>query len=182
MNGEPQPADVGDDLDRALFALKTVWFGLFSGAVVIAVTMVAVVFSNDAPIVDLGGFGYFFLLAVPMGFVGAYVLAPMAAPKDPAEIVRSAAGKKAGAMYQGWDATKPVDAYYWYPAYAARFFIRAAMLEGAAIFASVGFLVTSNWVVLGGAVVLIAALVAELPTRGAAEAFAAARQRQASEV
>jgi hypothetical protein len=177
MSGEPQPGGP-DRLDRAVFALKTVWFGLFSGGLVITVMEVAVVFSNDQPMADLGELAYLFLLAVPAGLVGAFILAPMIAPKDPAAVFRSASAK-ANPMYDGWDGTKPDDPYYWYPLYAAGFFVRAGMLEGTAILCAMGFLVTSNWIVLGGALLLIAALVAQIPTRSAVEAFAEnARQRQ----
>ena len=175
MRGEPQPGGP-DKLDRAVFALKTVWFGLFSGGLVITVMAIAVVFSNDAPIADLGELAYLFLLAVPAGLFGAFVLAPMLAPTDPA--AARAAGAK-GAADDGWGEAKPDEAYYWYPAFAAAFFVRAGMLEGTAIMCSIGFLVTSNWALLGGAILLLAALAAQIPTRPAIEAFAEnARRRQ----
>ena len=180
MNGEPQPpGDRGDKLDRALFALRMVWFGLLSGAIVIAVTMIALVFSNDQPIADLGELGYLFLLAVPVGLVGAYLVAPMATPNDPASVVQSDDTRRA-AMYEGWHGTKPGEAYYWYPAYASQFLVRAGMLEGAAIICAIGFGVTGLWGVFGGAAVLVAVLVNEHPSRSAVESFAeSARQRQA---
>jgi hypothetical protein len=179
MNGEPQPGGRGDKLDRALFALRTVWFGLLSGAIVITVTMVALVFSNDQPVADLGELGYLFLLAVPAGLVGAYLVAPVATPKEPASVVQSADPRRA-AMYEEWHGTKPDEAYYWYPTYASQFLVRAGMLEGAAIVCAIGFGVTGLWGVFGGAAVLVAVLVSERPTRSAVETFAeSARQRQA---
>jgi hypothetical protein len=180
MNGEPQPADVGDDLDRALHGLKIVWFGLFAGALVITVTLVAILTSGGGPAIDLGELRYLFLAAVPVGLVGAYLIAPRLAARDPATIVSGGRGKPggAGAMFDGWDRAKPDDAFYWFPAYATAFFLRAGMLEGMAILGAMGFFITGDWVLLAGPAVLIAALVAELPTRGAVESFAyAARQK-----
>jgi hypothetical protein len=183
MNGEPQPGDVGDDLDRSLHALKIVWFGLFAGALTITVTLAAILTSGGGPAADLGGLRYLFLAAVPVGLVGAYLVAPRLAPKDPSAVVSRGRGKPggAGAMFDGWERAKPGDAMYWFPAYASAFYLRAGMLDGMAILGAMGFFVTGDWVLLAGPVVLIAALVAELPTRGAAEAYAdAARQRQTS--
>jgi hypothetical protein len=175
MSGEPQPQDRGDKLDRALFALKAVWFGLFSGGLIISILVAAIVMSGGGAIVDLGVLAYLFLLAVPLGLLGAYVIAPLMSPTDPAAVVRSAPGK-GGTTYSEWEGTKPDEAYYWFPAYASAFFIRASMLEGTAIISAIGFFVTGEWAVLGGAAVLLAALVAQMPTRSAAEAFAANAQ------
>jgi hypothetical protein len=181
MNGERQPGDVGDDLDRALHGLKTVWFGLFAGALTITVTLVAILTSGGGPAVELGELRYLLLAAVPVGLVGAYLIAPRLAPRDPAAVVSRGRGRPggAGAMFDGWERAKPADAMYWFPAYAGAFYLRAGMLDGMAILGAMGFFVTGDWVLLAGPVVLIAALVAELPTRGAVESFAdSARQRQ----
>ncbi len=182
MSGEPQPVDQGDKLDRALFGLKTVWFGLFAGGLVITILMVAIVMSGGGGIVDLGALSYVFLIFVPMGLVGAFVLAPMLAKKDPTAVVKRAPqGGRVG--FDEWEGTKPDEPYYWFPAYASVFFLRAGMLEGPAIICAVGFFITANWVVLGGSVLMLAALAAQVPTRSAVESFAAAAQaRQASGV
>lgn len=171
MNGEPQPSGGPDRLDRAVFALKTIWFGLFAGATTIAVVMVAIVTSGGGPRADLGELAYLFLVAVPVGLFAAYFVVPMLTPRDPA----------GGPGFDGWDATTADDPYHWFPLYQVQFFIRAGLLEGPAILCSIGFLLTGEWAILGGAVVLIAALVAEVPTRARVEAFAdAARQRRAN--
>lgn len=177
MAVEPQPGGP-DRLDRALQQLKVIWFGLFAGATVITALAVAVVFSNEAPIADLGELAYLFLLAVPFGLLGAFVLVPGFTPKDPAEVVRTT--KAAGARgFEGWDKAKPDDAFYWYPAYMPGFLVRAGVLEGSAILCAIGFLISSNWAVLGGALVMIAALAVQAPTRGKVEAFAeSARARR----
>jgi hypothetical protein len=181
MSGEPQPADTGDKLDRAVFKLKGIWFGMLAGGIVVTVAMIAIVFSNDKPFVDLGDFSYVFLGVVPMGLAGAYVVGTMMIPTDPSRVVKPGVGM-ANPLYEGWAGTKPDEAYYWFPSYTAVFFIRAGMLEGSAIITAVGFMITGNWVVLGGALVLIGALVALIPTRSAVEAFAdVARARQAGE-
>jgi hypothetical protein len=180
MSGEPQPADAGDKLDRAVFKLKARWFAQFSSAVLVVVAMTAIVFSNNKPFVDLGGFSYLFLVVVPMGLAGAYVVAART-PSNPAAAVKGLANAGMGnPLYEDWEGTKPDEAYYWFPSYASVFFLRAGMLGGSALITAVGFLLTGNWVVLGGALVLIAALTALIPTRSAVEAFAdAARSRHA---
>jgi hypothetical protein len=182
MNGEPQPGDAGDDLDRSLHGLKAIWFGLFAGAVTITVMLVAILTSGGGPAIDLGELRYLFLAAVPVGLIGAYLIAPRLAPRDPAAIVSAGRGKPggAGARFDGWDRAKPDEAFYWFPAYASAFFLRAGMLEGTAILAAIGFFATGDWVLLAGPVVLIAALVAELPTRSAVESYADSARRKAS--
>lgn len=178
MSGEPQPGGP-DRLDRAVQQLKVVWFALVSGSIVITAMAVAVVSSNDAPVADLGDFAYLFLLAVPASLFGAFVVAPVTGPKDPGQVVRAGNGPKA--TFEGWDSARPDDPFYWYPAYLPGFFLRAGMLEGAAILCAVGFLASSNWVLLGGAVFMIAVLATQVPTRAKVEAFAdAARARAAS--
>jgi hypothetical protein len=179
MSGEPQPGGP-DRLDRALQQLKFMWFGLFAGAVVITAMAIAIVFSNDAPMVNLEGFEYLFLVAVPFGLVGAYVVVPAVAPKDPAKVVGAASAAQAKG-FEGWRETKPDDPFYWYPAFMATFFLRTVLLEGTAIFCTRIFLMTSNWIVLGGALVLLAAVATQAPTRAKVEAFAeAARARSAN--
>src|SRR6516165_9169521 len=101
MSGEPQLPDSGDKLDRALFALKITWFGLFSGGLIISIVVAAIVMSGGGAILDLGVLAYLFLLAVPIGLVGAYVIAPMMTPTNPGSVVRSAARKGATA-YSEW--------------------------------------------------------------------------------
>ncbi len=172
MSGEPQPGERGDKLDRGLFTLKAVWFGLFSGALVLTIAMAAIVVSKDGvPLADLGELGYLFLLAVPGGLIGAYLIVPALTAKEPGVLVRSAGGR-AATMYEGWNGTPAEEPYYWFPVYASQLIPRAAMLEGSAILCAVGFLITANWAVLGGALVMIAALVAAVPTRSAVESFA----------
>src|SRR5262245_5050167 len=150
MSSEARPADAGDRLDRAVFKLKALWFGLFASAVLVVVAMTAIVFSNDQPFVDLGGFSYAFLAVVPIGLAGAYIVGQMMTPANPAAVVKPGAGM-ANPLYDGWEGTKPDDPYYWFPSYTAVFFIRAGMLEGSAIVTAVGFMITGNWWVLGGA-------------------------------
>ena len=169
MDGELQPPDRGDKLDGALLGLKIVWGGLFTGGLIIAVVMVALVISGNAPNANLGELSYLFLLAVPVGLLGAFVLAPMMTPKNPEAMARPTPGKPE-------EGTKPDDPYYWFPAYSAGFVIRASILEGTTIICTIGFLVTANWSVLGGAVVMLAAQIAQMPTRAAVESFAAAAQ------
>lgn len=174
MSGEPQPAGAPDRLDRAVQQLKIIWFGLFAGAVVITAMATAIVFSNDAPMVDLGNLAYLFLLVVPLGLFAAFVLIPAVEPKDPAKVAQLTKG------LEGWEGTKSDDPFYWYPAFLPGFFLRTATLEGPAILCALGFLISSNWAVLGGVLVMLAALAVQIPTRAKVEAFAeAARARQA---
>ena len=93
MNGEPQPADAGDKLDRAVFGLKSIWYGLFSGAVVLVVTMTAIVFSNNQPNAIFDASVYAFLAAVPIGLAAAYVISRMMIPTDPSKVVRPSPGR-----------------------------------------------------------------------------------------
>ena len=72
------------------------------------------------------------------------------------------------------------DPYYWFPVYAAVFYVRAGLLEGPAIMLLVFFLLTVNWVLLSGVAVLAAALIAQMPTRSKYDAWLEdVRQRQA---
>ena len=171
MGGESQLAGGPDRLDRAVFALKVIWFGLFAGAVVIAVMMAAVVMSGGGPRADLGEFGYAVLTVVPLGLFAAYFVVPMLTPRNPV----------GGPGFEGWDATTPDEPYHWFPLYQVQFFLRAGLLEGPAILCAVVFLITAEWAILGGSLVMIAALAAAVPTRSKVEAFAdAARQRRAN--
>ena len=84
-------------------------------------------------------------------------------------------------MFAGWEGTKPDEPLYWFPSFVSGFMMRAMVLEGAAMLCAVGFFITANWAVLGGAVVLLAVLGTQMPTRSAVESFAASAQsRQAS--
>jgi hypothetical protein len=178
MGGEPQPGGGPDALGRALQAQKLVWFGLFAGAVSVCVLMVGIVTSGGGPQQNFGEAGYLFLLTVPAALVMAYGVVPGLVMQDPANLVRAARAVN-GLAYPGWDAARPEDAYYWFPVYARQMVLRSAMLEGGAIPCAIGFFLTADWAILGGAVVLIAALLTEVPTRSGAEAFAtAARDRQ----
>jgi len=181
MGGKPQPAGFRDKLDRALWALKAIWFGLFANGLILLCTLAAIIMSGGGVNANLGEVGYLFLLAVPLGLLGAYVIAPVATTKDPATVARATGTKRTKAMFAEWEGTNPDDPFYWFPIYASGFFIRASILEGAAIICAVGLFVTANWVVLGGAAVMLAALAAQMPSRAAAEAFAEeARTRAAN--
>ena len=169
MSGEPQPARDWDELDRALFALKSIWFGMFAGGFVITITLAAIVMSGGGARADFGVLNYIFLLTLPFGLFGAYLLVPWLTEPDPANVT------------PGSGATGPDDTMYWYPAYTSRFFLKAGFLEGTAILSAIGFFITADWVLLAGPAILLAALLASMPTRASVESFAeTARQKMRS--
>ena len=173
MSGEPQPPDVGDQLDRQLHGLKAIWFGLFAGGFVITLAVAMIVMSGGGPGIDLGVLKYVFLIPVLFGLVGAFALVPwLTAPEPPPP---PEAGLPPGLS------TNPDDPLYWYPAYMTRFLLRGGFLEGNAILCAIGFFITGDWLILAGPIILLAALLAYMPTRASVESFAAdARQRMRS--
>lgn len=215
MSGEPQPA--GEErVGPALLRLTFVWLGLTAGLVSMTATLAIVVVLQDDPVFDPET-GYLFLLAVPVGVVGVYVVAPRLTSRDPAEVDRAsgdwppgpgggpgprvsaaevdrassdwppspwapgvgaAAGSTNSAPDPVWQETDPS---HWVPAYAAQFILRAGFTEGPAVVCAIGFMLTGNWLVLGGVVVLLAALVSQRPTRAKFDAWLAdARDRRAA--
>ncbi len=177
MSVEPEP---GNDtkVDQAILGLTFVWLGLTIGLAVIAAMFAVTVVFLDEPILD-SEIGYLFLLAVPVGLVAAYLIAPILADRDPATVVRASTNRPkivwipgVGAVgntsptYPDWQGTNPTDPYYWFPVYVAQFFLRAGLTEGPGVICAVGFMLTSNWFVLGGVLVLLAALITQRPTRG----------------
>jgi hypothetical protein len=180
MSGEPEPTAGGEKLSGALVGLTFVWLGLVLGLVIMTVVMAVAAVMMGEPILDMPELAYGALLLVPLGLVGAFVVAPMATPTDPEKagrVLKDARGVNT------WAGTPPDDPYYWFPVYAAGFFIRAAMLEGSAITLVVFFLLTANWVVLGGVAVLAAALITQRPTRAKYDTWLEeVRQRQAGEL
>jgi hypothetical protein len=169
MGGEPQSAETGDKLDRDLHSLKAVWFGMFAGGFIITLTLAVIVTSGGGARIDLGALNYLFLLPVPFGLFGAFVLVPWLTATDPAAVP-----PPEGIV----TADDPMDSY---PAFMSRFLLRAGFLEGNAILSAIGFFITADWVILGGPAILLAALLACVPTRAAVETYAdEVRQRTRS--
>jgi hypothetical protein len=181
MSGEPQPPDGKDKLDQALFGLWFVWFGLLSGGIMMGGVLSGVVVFLGQPLMDLGELNYLFLVFVPFGLFGAYVVAPKLGGKNPAEVVRAANKSGQGGAFKNWEGTPRDDPYYWFPCYSTQFFMRLGALEGSSIVILVGFLMTGNWIVLVGAVVLLAALVVEQPTRSSYVSWAEEARLRLSE-
>ena len=163
MNGEPEPVGGPDKLGAAVQGLWFIWLGLLLGAVTILGVISAVVVSQG-PLVDgdearlLVVVG---LLVVFANLVAAFVVIPMMMPVG--------SGPSAGG------ANEPFPGF---GAYSSQFFIRAGLLEGAAIICAVFLVVTANWVLLAAAVVPLAALTTLAPTRARVEAFAEAVRRK----
>src|SRR6478752_5129829 len=111
MSGEPQPAR--DQLDRSIFGLKVVWLGLVSGGLVTVIMFASIVWTGGGGVARLGNLRYLFLLPVPVGLVGAYLMVPRMLRSDPAALVHS--GRSQGTVFEGWEATTPDDAYHWFP-------------------------------------------------------------------
>jgi hypothetical protein len=174
MSGEPEPSAGRDKLSRALFGLTLVWLGLVLGLLIIT-GVIAGCSIVTGPIVDSPELGYGALLFVPVGLIGAFVLAPMLTPKSPEAAART---MDSGAS-SDWTGTSPDDPYYWFPVYASGFSIRGGMLEGSASIMVVLFLVTGNWVLLGGVAVLAGVLIAQRPNRAKYDTWLdGVRQRQ----
>jgi hypothetical protein len=169
MSGEPQPARDWDDLDRVLHGLKGIWFGMFSGGFVITLALAAIVMSGGGVQADFSYLKYLFLLPVPFGLLGAYVLVPWLTDPNPPEATDTR------------DAKTIDDTMYWYPAYMSRFLLKMGFLEGNAILSAIGFFITADWVLIAGPAILLAALLASVPTRASVESFAeTARQKMRS--
>jgi hypothetical protein len=163
-------------MSSALLGLTFVWLGLVLGLLIIAGVMVVCSVLMEGPMLDLPELGYAALLFVPVGIVGAFVVAPMVAPNNPEKAARSMDDATASSA---WVGTTPDDPYYWFPMYSAGFFIRAGMLEGSAIIMAILFLVTANWALLGGVAVLAGLLIAQRPDRAKYDAWLEdVRQRQ----
>ena len=175
MSGEPEPAAGRDKLSGALTGLMFVWLGLVVGLLMMTGVLVAVAVMLGEPMLDMPELAYGSLLLVPLGLVGAFVVAPMFVTKD---------GQKPGWAVTDRDVEsarsgQPDDPYSWFPVYAAGFYVRAGLLEGPAVMLLVFFLMTVNWVLLGGVAVLAAALIAQMPTRVKYDAWLEdVRQRQ----
>ena len=177
MSGEPEPAAGRDKLSGALLGMTFVWLGLVVGLLLMTGILAAVAVMMGEPMLDMPELAYGALFLVPLGLVGAFVVAPMLAPTDPATAGRA---MKNPAGVADWEGTPPDDPYYWFPVYAAGFYVRAGLLEGPAIMLLVFFLLTVNWVLLSGVAVLAAALIAQMPTRSKYDAWLEdVRQRQA---
>jgi hypothetical protein len=59
--------------------------------------------------------------------------------------------------------------------------LKVGFLEGNAILAAIGFFITADWVLIAGPAILLAAILASVPTRASVEAFAeTARQKMRS--
>src|SRR4051794_9978215 len=82
---EPQPGS--DRLDRAIFALRMVWFGLFSGSLILTVVAVAVITAGGGAMLDLREFKYVFLVPVPLLLIGAFAIVPQMISTDPVEVI-----------------------------------------------------------------------------------------------
>ena len=123
MSGEPEPAAAGGKLDKALVGLMIVWLGLTVGLGVVTAVLVGVqLFALDGPLIDFPALAYLFLLAVPLGLVGAFLLAPKLAREDPAAAGRRYTPAPGGSA---WHGTPPDDPFYWFPVFQAEFFLRA---------------------------------------------------------
>jgi hypothetical protein len=162
MSEEPLPTPSEKKVASALVGAWFIWLGLVLGLLIVAIVLVVTAITVfEGGMVDLPELGYGSLLLVPLSLFGAFVLAPMFGPNDPA---------KAGQGWQGedgpsdWVGTTPDDPYYWMPLYGAQFFVRAGLLDGPAIMMLVLFLATGVWWILGGVAVLLAALIAQKPT------------------
>ncbi len=180
MNGEPQPSDEGDKLDRALFHLKAMWFTLFSGGLLVTSTLAVIVMSGGGMDENLGDLKYLFLLQIPLMFLGAYYWPPRVFGNPPGLV--GLMGNMRGRLFEEWPGTPPDDPFYWFPVYTMRLFMRVGMLNGSAILGAVGFFLTRDWILLYGAAVPLAAVVFLFPTRAAVESCAeTARRQRASE-
>jgi uncharacterized integral membrane protein len=178
MSEEPRTPDPGDPLDRCIAKLKVVWLALFSSGLTITLILLVLVLTNDAqPAVELGDIGYLFLVVVPFGLLAAFFLAPLIAPRDPARVLEEVRRRKLPG-YDGCETARPGEAMYWYPVYAARCTLRLGFLEGATILCALGFFMTANWAVLGGAAVMLVAMLAVIPSRAAAVDFAESARLQ----
>ncbi len=175
MSEEPQTPD---PLDRCVSTLKVLWLALFSSGLAITLILLVLVLTNDAqPVAELGEIGYLFLAVVPFGLLAAFFLAPLMAPKDPARVLEEVRRKKLPG-YDGCEAARPGEVMYWYPVYAARFTLQIGFLEGTTILCALGFFITANWAVLGGAAVALVAMLALVPSRAAAVDFAESARLQ----
>ena len=175
MSGDSQP--VADrNVDGAILGMMFVWLGFTLSLAIMILTMIGVVlFSLDSPIIDLPELGYLLLLTVPIGLLGAILLAPKLAPKDPADVVRKA---ESISQYPAWQGTTEADPYYWLPLYQSQYFIRMGILEGAGATCTVGFLLTSDYLVLGGALIMLAVLMTQMPTRAKFDDWVAKAREQ----
>jgi len=172
MSGEHQDTDRGDQLLRNVSTLKIMWFGLFVGGLIINLLMIYLVVSNDGePIVDLGDLGYLLFALVPLSLFAGFFIAPKIAPQDP-RVVLEEARRKGLPGYNSCDAVDPEDPLYWFPTYSARITLQLWFLEAGSVVSAIGFLTTANWAMLGGALLLGAAMVVVIPNQSAAETFA----------
>ena len=164
MNGEPEPDGGSDKLGAAVQGLWFIWLGLILGAVTILGVISAVVVSQG-PLVDKEEEMILVVIGLLMVFtnlVGAFVVVPKMMP--------------AGSNRPAGGVNEPFPGF---GAYASQFFIRAGLLEGAAIICTVFLLLTGNWGLLAAAAVPIGALVTLAPTRARVEAFTEAARRRA---
>jgi hypothetical protein len=175
MSGEPEPPTGRDKLSGALVGITFVWLGLVLGLLILSGVLTLVIIMNG-PIVDEPELGYAALLFVPVGIIGAFVVAPMMAPTSPE---KAAWSMKDSTGSSTWAGTPPDDPYYWFPVYASGFFVRAGMLEGSSVIMLICFVLTANWALLGGVAVLAGLLIAQRPVRTKYDAWLEdVRQRQ----
>jgi hypothetical protein len=180
MSGEPEPADGPDKVSRALLVLTGVWLGLVAALLFSSAVMAVVVVVMDEPILDIPTFAYWAMVLVPIGLVGAFVRAPMVAPMDPEQAGRE---WRDPSGENPWEGTPPDDPYYWLPAYVHWYWHRVGWLFIPAMKLAAFFLLTANWVDLGGVAVLVAALLTLCPSRAKYDAWLdEVRQRHAGEL
>lgn len=165
MNEKLQPTtEASTALDKGLMGVWFVWLGLVLGTIIIAAVLIGVVFVGELPDAGLGDLAYLFLIPVPLSLVAAYVLVPMFSSKNPVALVQSASAQ-VNKPDPAWQQCTPEDPYYWFPAFCAQWFVRIGLLEGPNMILLVGFVATTNWVLLAGTVPLFAAMLVEAPTR-----------------
>ena len=165
MTGEPEQGGAGDRLDQSVQVLKLVWFGLFAGGIMLTAAVVVLVMIGAGGQANFGPAKYIFLLPVPFGLFAAFTLASWLTTPNP---VSAADMEHVPAnLRPNYD-----DPMHWYPAYMTQFFLRAGFLEGCMVLCAIGFFITGDWAILAGPVILLAAFLAAIPTRGGAEAFA----------
>lgn len=152
-------------LDRALFGLRFVWLGLLVGGAVITVVLGGCVAAGLFPGANLPEeLTYIFAAPVPLGLFAAYVVFPKFAQRDPRKAMESLKAQ-GGDVDPQWVKCTPDDPYYWFPTFAAQFFIRLGLVEGTIIMTVVFFVVAGNWVLLFVTLPAFAALILEQPTR-----------------